>query len=88
METSPKLMKTAYSGEHGHRLHHPCPSGIPEIGLEKRKWVVLAPSLRKIPSKCVFLCLYSLTAPQQRLVLGHGGCTTSKGGKEWRSQAT
>lgn len=61
METSPKLMETAYSGKHGHRLHHPCPSGIPEIGLEKRKWVVLALSLGKIPPKCVFLCFYSLT---------------------------
>lgn len=71
-------MKTAHSAQHGHRLHHPCPSGIPEIGMGKRKWVVLAPSLGKIPCKCVFLCLYALTPNKD----WGGGCATSKEGME------
>lgn len=65
-------MKTAHSAQHGHRLHHPCPSGSPEIGLGKRKWVVLAPSLGQIPSKCVFLCLCILSPPTTTSSRGRG----------------
>lgn len=77
--------QTAHSAEYRHRLHHPCPSGIPEIGMGKRKWVVLALSLGKIPSKCVCLLISVFSHTLQRIVLGvgGGGCTTSKGGREW-----
>jgi hypothetical protein len=61
METGPELTKTAGSAQHGHHLHYPRPTGSPEIGLGKRKWVVLTPSLGKLPSEFCLLRLYSFT---------------------------